>query len=281
MPGAGMIGLLLIIINVIVSYRGFKDYAFFNRYKFNVGSIRLYKDYKRMITSDFLHVSWTHLIFNMLSLLIFSGPVEAYLGSANFLLIYVASIIGCNLLTLLIHWRDGDYSSVGASGAVSGVIFAAIALFPGMKMGFFFLPLHIPAWIFGLLYVAFSMWGIKSKSDNIGHEAHLGGALVGMGMAILIHPAAFAQNYWVILLITVPAIIFLYLIVTRPHLLLVDNYYFKTHNNHYSVDHKYNEQRTNRQQEIDRILDKINKHGMNSLSEKEKQALKRHSRSMR
>lgn len=281
MPGTGMIGLLLIIINVIVSLRGFKDYAFFNRYKFSVDSIRLQKDYKRLVTSDFLHVSWTHLIFNMLSLLIFSGPVEAYLGSANFLLIYVASMIGCNLLTLLIHWRDGDYSSVGASGAVSGVIFAAIALFPGMRMGLFFLPLHIPAWIFGLLYVGFSMWGIKSKSDNIGHEAHLGGALVGMGMAVLIQPAAFAQNYWVILLITVPAVVFLYLIVTRPHLLLIDNYYFKTHNNHYSVDHKYNEERTNRQQEIDRILDKISKHGMNSLSEKEKQALKRHSRSIR
>ena len=281
MPGAGMIGLLLVIINVIVSYRGFKDYAFFNRYKFSVGSIRLQKDYKRLITSDFLHVSWTHLIFNMLSLFIFSGPVEAYLGSVNFLLIYVASMIGCNLLTLLIHWRDGDYSSVGASGAVSGIIFAAIALFPDMKMGFFFLPIHIPAWIFGLLYVAFSMWGIKSKSDNIGHEAHLGGALVGMGTAVLIHPAAFAQNYWVILLITIPAIIFLYLIVTRPHLLMVDNYYFKTHSNHYSVDHKYNEERTNRQQEVDRILDKISKHGMSSLSEKEKQVLKRHSSSMR
>lgn len=276
-----MIALLLIIANVFVSYKGFKDHAFFDRYKFNVGSIRLYKDYKRMVTSDFLHVGWTHLIFNMLSLFIFSSSVEAYLGSANFLLIYVASMIGCNLLTLLIHWRDGDYSSVGASGAVSGVIFAAIALFPGMRMGFFLLPLSIPAWIFGLLYVAFSIWGIKSKSDNIGHEAHLGGALVGMAMAVLIHPAAFAQNYLVILLITVPAIIFLYLIVTRPHILLIDNYYFKTHNNHYSPDHKYNEERTNRQQEIDRLLDKISKRGINSLTAKEKEILERHSRGVR
>jgi membrane associated rhomboid family serine protease len=276
-----MIALLLIIANVFVSYKGFKDHAFFDRYKFNVGSIRLYKDYKRMVTSDFLHVGWTHLLFNMLSLFIFSSSVEAYLGSTNFLLIYVASMVGCNLLTLLIHWRDGDYSSVGASGAVSGVIFAAIALFPGMRMGFFLLPLSIPAWIFGVLYVAFSIWGIKSKRDNIGHEAHLGGALVGMAMAVLIHPAAFAQNYLVILLITVPAIVFLYLIVTRPHILLIDNYYFKTHNNHYSPDHKYNEERTNRQQEIDRLLDKISKRGINSLTAKEKEILKRHSRGVR
>lgn len=275
-----MIALLLILVNVLVSYKGFKDHAFFDRYKFSVDSIRLYKDYKRLITSDFLHVSWTHLLFNMLSLYIFSSSVEAYLGSAYFLLIYVVSIIGCNLLTLLIHWRDGDYSSVGASGAVSGVIFAAIALFPGMRMGFFFLPFfNIPAWIFGVLYVAFSIWGIKSKSDNIGHEAHLGGALVGMGMALLIHPEAFAQNYLPILLITIPAIVFLYLIVKRPHLLLVDNFYFKTHSDHYSVDHKYNEERVTRQQEIDRLLDKISRRGYNSLTAKEKETLKRHSRS--
>ena len=278
MPGTGIIGLLLIIINVIVSYRGFKDHDFFDRYKFNIDSIRLYKDYKRLVTSDFLHVSWTHLIFNMLSLFIFSGPIEAYLGSMNFLLIYFGSMLGSNLLTLLIHRHRGDYSSVGASGAVSGIIFASIALFPGMKMGFFLLPLSIPAWLFGLLYMAFSIWGIRSKSDNVGHEAHMGGALAGIAIALLIQPMAFVNNYLPILLITVPAIIFLYLIVTRPHILMIDNLYFKTHNNHYSPDHKYNEQRVNRQQEIDRILDKISQRGMNSLTAKEKEALKRHSR---
>jgi len=281
MSSTGIIGILLIIANVIISYKGFNSHAFFDRYKFNIDSIRLYKEYKRLVTSDFLHVGWTHLIFNMLSLYIFSGPIEAYLGSVNFLLIYFASGIGANLLTLLIHWRDGSYSSVGASGAVSGVIFACIALFPGMQMGLFLLPLRIPAWLFGVLYIAFSMYGIKSKRDNVGHEAHLGGALVGMLVAILIYPAAFANNYLPILLIAVPSIIFIYLIVTRPHLLLIDNLYYKTHRNHYSPDHKYNEERRNKQEEIDRILDKISQRGINSLSEKEKEILKRHSRGVR
>ena len=155
-----MIGLLLIIANVAVSYKGFKDHAFFDRYKFSIDGIRLYKDYKRLLTSNFLHVGWSHLLFNMLSLYLFSGPLESYLGSANFLLIYFVSMVGCNLLTLLIHRNHGDYSSVGASGGVSGILFASIALFPGMKIGFFFLPLSIPAWLFGILYIAFSIYGI-------------------------------------------------------------------------------------------------------------------------
>jgi membrane associated rhomboid family serine protease len=276
-----MTGLLLILLNLAISYKGFKDRGFYDRYRFNVDSILLYKDYKRLVTSDFLHVSWSHLLFNMLSLYIFSGPLESYLGMGNFLLIYFASIVGCNLLTLLIHRRHGDYSSVGASGAVSGIIFASIALFPGMKIGFFFLPLSIPAWIYGVLYITYSIYGIKSKRDNIGHEAHLGGALVGMAMALLIQPAAFAVNYLPILLIAVPAIVFIYLIVTRPHILLIDNFYFKKQQHHYSIDHHYNESRLSKQQQIDKLLDKISKKGINSLSEKEKALLKEHSRSVR
>lgn len=276
MTGTGIIGLLLIAINVAVSYRGFKSRFFFDRYKFEVEKILLYKDYKRLITSGFLHVNWMHLIFNMISLLMFSGIMEAYLGSFEFLLIYTASLVGGDLLSLLIHKGDPDYSSVGASGAICGLIFAAIALFPGFSMGFFFIPM--PGWLFGLLFIGFSMYGIKSRRDNVGYEAHLGGALVGMALALLLHPAAFLQNYLVILLLAVPTIVFIYLIVTNPHLLLIDNYFFKTHKEHYSIDHKYNETKSSQQKEIDRILDKINSRGMRSLSKKEREDLERYSK---
>lgn len=276
MTGTGIIGLLLIAINVAVSYRGFKNRFFFEQYKFEVEKILLYKDYKRLVTSGFLHVNWMHLIFNMISLLMFSGIMEAYLGSVEFLLIYAASLVGGDLLSLLIHKHDPDYSSVGASGAICGLIFAAIALFPGFSMGFFFIPM--PGWLFGLMFIGFSMYGIKSRRDNVGYEAHLGGALVGMVLALLLHPSAFLQNYLVILVLAVPTIVFLYLIVTRPHLLLIDNYFFKNHKQHYSVDHKYNETKSNQQKEIDRILDKINSRGMSSLSRKEREDLERYSK---
>ncbi|MBE7174226.1 MAG: rhomboid family intramembrane serine protease [Williamsia sp.] len=281
MTGTGIIGLLLIAINVVVSYKGFNNHFFFDKYKFEVEKILLYKDYKRLVTSGFLHVNWTHLIFNMISLLMFSGLLESYGGGFEFLLIYVAGLVGGDLLSLLIHKHDPDYSSVGASGAVCGLIFAAIALFPGFNMGLFFIPISIPGWLFGLLFVGFSMYGIKSRRDNVGYEAHLGGALVGMAVALLLHPSAFLLNYPAILVIAVPTIVFIYLIVTRPHLLLIDNYFFKTHREHYSIDHKYNEAKHVQQKEIDRILDKINSRGMSSLSKKEREDLDRYSRASR
>jgi len=281
MTGTGIIGLILIIANISFSYMGFKNQTFFDGYKFEVDRILVNKDYKRLITSGFLHVSWTHLIFNMISLYAFSGLIEGNLGAVRFLVIYFASLVGGDLLSLFVHRNHGDYSAVGASGAVCGIIFASIALFPGMGIGFFGLPFSIPGWLFGILYVAFSIYGIKSNKDNIGHEAHLGGALIGMTVALLMQPSAFTGNQLTILVIAVPTIAFIYLILTRPHILLIDNFYFKTHKNHYSPDHKYNEEKNTRQQEIDKILDKINKNGMGSLSKKEKEKLKEYSQTTR
>ena len=281
MTDTGIIGLLLIIANTAFSYKGFTNQRFFDGYKFEVDKILIKKDYKCLVSSGFLHVSWTHLIFNMLSLYFFSGLIEASLGGVEYLVIYFASLIGGGLLCLFIHRHHGDYSAVGASGAVSGIIFASIALFPGMNIGLFGIPLSIPGWLYGLVYILFSIYGIRSKKDNIGHEAHLGGALVGMAVALLMEPAAFMENYTTILIIAVPAIILIYLIFAKPQILIVDNLFFKTHNDHYSIDHKYNEERNMRQQQVDSILDKISRHGMNSLSNKEKEILKEFSDKIR
>jgi membrane associated rhomboid family serine protease len=281
MADLGIIALILIIANIAFSYKGFKNETFFEGYKFEVDRILISKDYKRLVTSGFLHVSWTHLILNMFSLYAFSGIIESNLGGLKFLIIYFVSLIGGDLLSLFVHRNHGDYNSVGASGAVCGIIFASIVLFPGMGIGFFGIPFSIPGWLYGILYVLFSIYGIRSKKDNIGHEAHLGGALIGMAAALIIEPSAFLENYLTILIIAVPAITFIYLIVTRPQILLIDNFYFKTHKNHYSIDHKYNEEKNNNQKEIDKILDKISKNGMNSLSKKEGEKLKQYSKTVR
>jgi membrane associated rhomboid family serine protease len=274
----GIISFLLILANVIVSYRGFKDSIFYNKYKFRVDAVLLYKDYKRMVTSGFLHVNWMHLIFNMLALYFFSGSLETYLGPVKFLVIYFLSLIGGDLLSLWIHRHDGDYDSVGASAGVNGVIYAAIALFPGMHIGLLFIPIAIPAWLFGLVYVLYSIYGIRSRRYNIGHDAHLGGALVGLIVAIILHPSALINNTWAIVIIMVPSVFFIYMIITRPHMLLIDNYFFNKHSDAITVDHKYNIDITNKQKEIDRILEKIHKKGMKSLTDKEKQTLKEYSR---
>jgi hypothetical protein len=170
---------------------------------------------------------------------------------------------------------------VGASGAISAIMFASICLFPRLDIGFFGLPFYLPAWLYGLIYILLSIYAIKSKRDNIGHEAHLGGALIGMITAILFEPAALVENYVTILVLTVPTLFFIYMIITRPHLLLIDNYFFNIHKDAYSVDHKYNAERAIRQNEVDRILDKIHKRGMSSLTKKEKEMLKKYSETIR
>ena len=115
--------MVLIGLNVYISYKGFKSIIYFEKYKFIVDKILIGKDYKRIISSGFLHVSWSHLIFNMISLYLFSGLIESNLGILNLLLIYFASLIGGGLLSLYIHRGHADYTAVGASGAISGLIF--------------------------------------------------------------------------------------------------------------------------------------------------------------
>ncbi len=276
--GTGILVFIIIVITTIVSYKGFTNSQFLEDYEFEVDRILVDRQYYRLVTSGFLHTGWLHLGFNLFSLYIFSGVVEMGLGSLNFVLIYFASLAGGGLLSLLIHRHHGNYSSVGASGAVCGVMFASVALFPQMRISLFPLPFSIPSWLFALSFVGFSIYGVRSRKDNIGHDAHLGGALVGMLLSLILHPAAFAENYGTILLILIPAVVFVYLIITRPEVLFVDNLFYKTQRDFYSVDHEWNARRADQQQEVDRILDKISRSGMGSLSRKEKQTLRDYSK---
>ena len=277
MYGPDFISIVIIGITAFVSYRGFNSITFFDKYKFNVDSIILAKDYKRLVTSGFLHVSWSHLLFNMFSLYMFSGAIASSLGIFNLLLIYFTSLVGGGLFTLLIHKNHGDYTAVGASGAVCGLIFASIALFPGSGIGIFFIPIPIPSWLFGLLFIGYTMFGIKSGGGNIGHEAHFGGALIGMIVAILLHPYALTENLLPILLILIPTVIFIYIVAAKPHFLVVDKPFRKEKDENLDIDMKWNKEKHEKQVMIDEILDKINKHGVDSLSSKEKKILEEYS----
>ena len=270
------ISTILIFINVIVSYRGIKDHTFFDQYSFRVGPILLQKDYKRIITSAFLHVSWTHLIFNMLALFFFGDSLEYSLGPLSFIIIYFASIIGGNLLSLFIHRNHESYSSAGASGAICGVIFAAIAIIPGLNIGLFLLPIQIPGWLFGLIYVGISIYGIRSNRDNIGHDAHLGGGLAGMMVALALNPSVIATNIVTILIVSLPAIAFILFIIYNPGALLIDNMFFRNTRN-YTLEDRYNVSKKEKQQKLDDILEKIHRQGMSSLTQKEKMLLKQYS----
>ncbi|MEL6670914.1 MAG: rhomboid family intramembrane serine protease [Bacteroidota bacterium] len=233
--GIEQITLVLILANLIVTYKGETDRSFYNKYLFEVDPILVGKDYIRMISSGFLHVGWWHFIFNMYVLYAFGRSGFCALsesglqcvGPIGYLFIYFASLLGGNFLALYVHRNHGNYRAAGASGAVSGVIFAAIAFNPfGTIRLFFFLPM--PSWVFGLLYVAISIYGIKAQRDNIGHEAHLGGAILGMLLAILFAPQLLSSHPGIFLLILTPVAVFLYLIITRPEFLLIPGYFSKT-----------------------------------------------------
>lgn len=267
---------ILILLNLVVSYRGFKDRLFFDRYSFTIDAVSIQKDYKRLVTSGFLHVSWSHLLFNMFSLYIFSSSLESFIGPVNYLLIYASGLIGGNLLSLFIHRYSGDYSSVGASGAIFAIMFSAIAIFPGMDIGLFLLP-SIPGWLFGLIYVLVSIYGIRSRTNNIGHDAHLGGGLAGMLVAVLLYPSIIVQNTFALLVVAIPAIAFILFIIYKPQALLIDNYFFRKH--HYlTMEDKYNLSRQSKQQDLDRLLEKIHKKGISSLSKKEREMLEEYSK---
>ena len=205
---------LIIATNGIVSYKGFTDQAFFHRYMFEINQVLRNKDYKRIITSAFLHVDSMHLFFNMFTLYFFGPIVIRILGVFYFLMIYFGSILVSGLATSIFHRNETFYSAVGASGAISGVLFSSILLFPQMKLMFFFIPIGIPGYLFGMGYLAYTIYGMKSRMGNIGHAAHLGGAIGGIAITLISHPNLFFLRWQILILLFLP-IVFLLILQLR------------------------------------------------------------------
>ena len=144
--------LIIIIANILISMRGFKDAAFFDRYKFNIKALQN-GDFKRALSSGFLHIDFQHLLFNMLTLYFFAEIVIYELGVVSFYFVYLTSIIAGNLLSFYFHQRQPYYTAVGASGGVTGIVYASILLNPGMKMFIYFIPIPIPSYLIGVGYL--------------------------------------------------------------------------------------------------------------------------------
>jgi len=193
----------IILANVLISYKGFNDLAFFRKYEFHIGSIRAGEQI-RMFSSAFLHADIGHLFFNMFTLFMFAPVVISHLGSFTFLIIYVGSLIFGSLLTLYFHKNDYSYRAIGASGAVTGVLYSAILLQPDMSLYLFFIPIPIPAYIFGICYLLYSIYGMKAKNDNIGHTAHFGGAIGGFLITIIKEPQMLTENTFMVVLLLIP-----------------------------------------------------------------------------
>lgn len=196
----------IVLANVLFSFKGFNDLSFFRKYDFHIGSIRAGEQI-RMFSSAFLHADLMHLAFNMYTLYIFSPVVFGYLGNFSFLSIYIISLFAGNLLTLYFHKNDYNYRAIGASGAVTGILYSAILLEPDMGLYLFFIPIAIPAYLFGIGYLLYSIYGMKAKNDNIGHTAHFGGAIGGFVFTIIRQPGLLTENPLMVILLLIPILI--------------------------------------------------------------------------
>jgi membrane associated rhomboid family serine protease len=197
--------ILIIVVTVLFSYKGFNDLQFFRKFEFHIGSIRA-GDQIRMFSSGFLHADIGHLFFNMFTLYMFAPVVVNYFGEASLFVIYMVSLAFGSLLTLLMHKNEYSYRAIGASGAVTGIIYSAILLQPDMMLGLFYV-IPIPAYLFGIGYLLYSIYGMKTKNDNIGHTAHFGGAIGGYLITILKDPSMLTENTFMVLLLLIPIVI--------------------------------------------------------------------------
>lgn len=181
------ITLAIVIITAIISVTGFSNQKIINDLIFYPPAVTQQKQWYRFFTCGLIHADIAHLAFNMISLYLFGAFVESsfvYVYGGNgkllYLLMYVLALFVCLLPTFVKHKNDSYYRSLGASGAVSAVIFAGLLLEPRNKVGFFFIPPIIPGYVFGPLYLIISTVLEKKAQDNINHSAHIWGAIFGI-----------------------------------------------------------------------------------------------------
>lgn len=191
MPDVPLVTGLLIAVSVAISLYAFGEFKAGRapeRFLFQPARVIRGRNLTGLLLSCFSHGDGAHLAFNMFTLFFFGPVVERVFGPLGMLALYVASEVGAVLLTLAGHRNDPGYRALGASGAISGILFAAIVVQPTMGVSIMFIPFAIPAPLFAVGYIAASVVGAKRRLGNVGHEAHIGGALIGFILAALMLP---------------------------------------------------------------------------------------------
>jgi len=193
--GPPVITWLLVGVTVLVSWRAFGDPRLLDRLILWPPAIDRQRQYERLLTHGFIHADGMHLMFNMVALYSFGSMVERlfapHIGQVGVLLFYLSAIVVAILPTYLRHRHDPHYRSLGASGGVSAVVFASVLINPWSMILVFFIPM--PAVVFGVLYIAYSIWMDRRGGGNINHSAHLWGAGYGMLFTVLMQPQVAAR----------------------------------------------------------------------------------------
>ena len=198
-----MITTIILIACVAFSLLAFNNKNIFNKYLFSPYAAYHHKQYYRLFTHAFLHGDYMHLAFNMYALYLF-GPIleqmyfpALFQNKATFyyILLYVGGIVFSSMYEFIKQKDNPNYTSLGASGAVTAIVFSVILINPTIDMGIMFIPIAIPAWIFGALYLVYSWYMGKRQLDNIGHNAHFWGAVFGFVFTIVLKPALLSRFF--------------------------------------------------------------------------------------
>ncbi len=193
----GIVTIALIAVTALVSWQAWERPKLLERLILWPPAVDRYKQFDRLLTHGFIHADGMHLMFNMITLYSFGQAMERYftarIGSVGYLMFYLSAVVVAILPTYMRHRHDSSYRSLGASGAVSAVLFASILLDPWAGIYLFLIPIPVPAFVFAGLYIWYTMWMDKRGGDNINHSAHLWGALYGMMFTLLLQPALAGQ----------------------------------------------------------------------------------------
>lgn len=259
---------ILIGVNVFVSMKGFSDMSFYERFLFSSYAVKHRNDYIRFISSGFLHVNWLHLGINMYVLYSFGQFVLVTGGWLVFLIIYFGSMIFGDILAYIVHKNSSDdYRAVGASGAVNGIIYACIIMYPDESVRFFGLSPEFPLWLYGIGYLAYSVFGMTKRFDNVGHEAHLGGAIAGLLITVGFYPqlvfSADSRTQLIAGLLLFVSLGILLVIIFQPQVLGLAPRHTITRSEEYSLVNEWNY-----------LADKANRLGEHALTERERQRMK-------
>ena len=270
--------ILIIGFTVWTSIVGFRDPVFRERFIFSPQHILRGKHYERLVTSAFLHADWGHLFWNMFSFYSFGSLIEYGHGALILLAVYFGSIVGGGLLSLFLH-RHHDYRAYGASGGVCGVIFASIFVGVG-GVRFMLIPFFMPAWLYAIVYLLVSFYGIKNNRDNVGHDAHLGGAITGLLIATAYDPAIIHERPYVFWGVMGLSLLLLGWIVKNPLFLPWSSFsafLFKPR----SRSSRGARDTVDEMRQVNALLDKISRSGIHSLTAAEHKLLSEASRKNR
>jgi membrane associated rhomboid family serine protease len=187
-----MAALIILVLTLIVSVIGLSSPAFLARCVLIPFRVSHGSGYAGLITSGFVHADMAHMLFNLITYFSFAFRLESAMGSMMFAVLYFSAMLVGGLGTVYKHRDNPQYASLGASGAVLGVLFASLVYFPRQSISFLLLPIPIPAPLFAVGYLAYSWYSSRTPRGNVNHDAHIFGALTGLLFVLVTDPTAFA-----------------------------------------------------------------------------------------